>query len=250
MTRRDTRSRLAAAALELFESQGFDNTTIDEIVARAGVSKTTFFRHFRAKEEVIFPDHEGTLADIATMFDLSDGTDRLATVCAAAKHVLSKYVDEGEVARSRFRLTSSVVALRDAEVASIQRYHRAFQRYLIGDGEADWQRLLTTEVQAASVIAANNFVVRSWLRGDIDDPLAAFDQARSRLLATDWTVWNAGEVGRAAGGSTIVVLETDRPLGPLLELLQRTLGTEVTDAPASTQPPVGPDWTGGATRRT
>ncbi|HEX2195561.1 MAG TPA: TetR family transcriptional regulator [Actinomycetota bacterium] len=59
MTLRDdkkaqTRSALRAAALRLFRRQGFDGTTVDEIAAEAGVSRTTFFRYYPTKEAVVF----------------------------------------------------------------------------------------------------------------------------------------------------------------------------------------------------
>jgi AcrR family transcriptional regulator len=46
--------RLAAAALELFEKRGYENTTVIEIAERAGLTKSTFFRHFPDKREVLF----------------------------------------------------------------------------------------------------------------------------------------------------------------------------------------------------
>jgi AcrR family transcriptional regulator len=42
------------AALELFESKGFAETTIDEIAERAVLSRSTFFRYFGTKEDVLF----------------------------------------------------------------------------------------------------------------------------------------------------------------------------------------------------
>ena len=48
--------RLALAALELFAEQGYENTTVIDIARRAGLTKTTFFRHFQDKREVLFGD--------------------------------------------------------------------------------------------------------------------------------------------------------------------------------------------------
>ena len=48
--------RLALAALELFAEQGYENTTVVDIARRAGLTKTTFFRHFQDKREVLFGD--------------------------------------------------------------------------------------------------------------------------------------------------------------------------------------------------
>ncbi len=46
--------RLALAALDLFTERGFENTTVIEIAERAGLTKSTFFRHFPDKREVLF----------------------------------------------------------------------------------------------------------------------------------------------------------------------------------------------------
>ena len=46
--------RLVLAALDLFAEHGYENTTVIEIAERAGVTKSTFFRHFRDKREVLF----------------------------------------------------------------------------------------------------------------------------------------------------------------------------------------------------
>lgn len=47
-----TRNALLRTALELFTTQGFDRTTVDEIADACGVSQRTFFRYFANKEEV------------------------------------------------------------------------------------------------------------------------------------------------------------------------------------------------------
>lgn len=43
-------------ALELFLSQGFEATTIDQIVAAAGISRRSFFRYFGTKEDIVLGD--------------------------------------------------------------------------------------------------------------------------------------------------------------------------------------------------
>src|SRR6202051_4752355 len=48
------RGRLELAALALYGERGFENTTVAEIAARAGLTERTFFRHFADKREVLF----------------------------------------------------------------------------------------------------------------------------------------------------------------------------------------------------
>lgn len=53
-----TREALLHAALELFTTQGYDRTTVDEIVDAVDVSQRTFFRYFANKEAVAFAVQE------------------------------------------------------------------------------------------------------------------------------------------------------------------------------------------------
>lgn len=50
----NARERLVDAALELFAERGYENTTVIEIAERAGLTKSTFFRYFPDKREVLF----------------------------------------------------------------------------------------------------------------------------------------------------------------------------------------------------
>ena len=50
----NARERLVRAAVDLFTEQGYDQTTVAQIAERAGLTKTTFFRHFPDKREVLF----------------------------------------------------------------------------------------------------------------------------------------------------------------------------------------------------
>uniref|UniRef100_UPI002B279084 helix-turn-helix domain-containing protein n=1 Tax=Nocardioides sp. TaxID=35761 RepID=UPI002B279084 len=67
-----TRDRMVDAAFALFDEQGYDATTVEQIVERAGVSRSSFFRAFGSKEDVIFPRHEDVQARIAAR--LATGT--------------------------------------------------------------------------------------------------------------------------------------------------------------------------------
>jgi AcrR family transcriptional regulator len=50
--------RLVVAAVDLFTEQGYDDTTVAQIAERAGVTKSTFFRHFSDKRELLVAGQE------------------------------------------------------------------------------------------------------------------------------------------------------------------------------------------------
>ncbi len=52
------RERLVVAAVDLFSEQGYDATTVEQIARRAGVTKSTFFRYFPDKRELLSAGQE------------------------------------------------------------------------------------------------------------------------------------------------------------------------------------------------
>jgi AcrR family transcriptional regulator len=58
------RERLIRSALELFQEQGFAETTVPEIAARAGVTNRTFFRYFGDKRDVLFGNEDQTATEL------------------------------------------------------------------------------------------------------------------------------------------------------------------------------------------
>ena len=133
MDKPTARDRLAQAAFDLFNERGYEQTTVDDIAERAGLSRATFFRHYRSKEDVIFPDHDRLLGQVRDRLRSSSHGTALAAVSDAVRLVLLHYLDEGDLARRRYALTSTVPALRDREIVSVARYQRLFREFI-----AEW----------------------------------------------------------------------------------------------------------------
>jgi AcrR family transcriptional regulator len=170
-----TAQRLREAAYELFESQGYDATTVDDIADRAGLGRSTFFRHFRSKEDVIFPDHSDVLTRVRDRLAAADPADTPSVVTDAARIVLRRYVDEGELARSRYRLTRTIPLLRAREIAHMQQYQREFREFVRAwTGEPPGADL-RAELLASAIVVAHNQVLRRWLRGESNSPEAELD---------------------------------------------------------------------------
>ncbi|WP_435157988.1 TetR family transcriptional regulator [Amycolatopsis sacchari] len=219
--RRRLRHALTVAAIDLFLAQGYDATTVDEIAAAAGVGRRTFFRYFRSKEDAIFPDHEEVLRDIERSLATALPTqDPVAVACTAVGLVLEHYLADPDVSLKRFALTRSVPSLRDREVATVDRYQRVFARYLrerfqsAGDPAAD----LRASVAAAAVAAANNHVLRRWLRsGGKDDVHAAAKEAFQLVV-------DAFSPPVKPGGQTVVaVLEASAPVSEVVRQISAAL---------------------------
>ena len=166
--RAEVRRDLMAAAVALFRDRGYDDTTVDDIAAAAGVGRRTFFRYFRSKEDAISPDHETALARIAEVFE-SAHADEPATslVLRAGETVFDLYTEDPALSVARYRLTHQVPALRDRESASVDHYRRLFTRYLrrrfARDPGEPHDGDLRAAVIGAAVVAAHNLALRDWL---------------------------------------------------------------------------------------
>ena len=130
VTKRPINERLVDAAFDLFAERGYEHTTVDDIAERAGVGRTTFFRYYRSKEDVIFPEHDRLIAAVQQRLDTSSESTAIVAVTDAVRLVLLRYLDEGERARLRYSLTSRVATLRDREIASAARYQRLFREFI------------------------------------------------------------------------------------------------------------------------
>lgn len=213
------RERLVRAAFELFHRDGFEQTTVDEIAVRAGVGRSTFFRHFPTKESVVFPDHDAILAAVEARLRAGGPATIKIALVEAAQVVLDHYLSEGDVARERYRLTRTVPSLRDAEIAGQLRYQRLFRRHLQAWARPDQDRDdLRAEVLAGAVVTAHNHVLRAWLRGTATDPRNDLEAALSDLTARLWPA-----TPERPTESQVVVLRTGRDLDQLLPDLERLL---------------------------
>jgi AcrR family transcriptional regulator len=174
------RTLVVAAALELFEGQGFEATSVEQIAQAAGVSRSTFFRQFGGKEDVVFADHEVLLDELRAW--LAKGhRDPWVAVCQASERVFRHFAADPEVARRRYRVVRQVPALREREIVTVFRYERLFDDYL--RTSVPGLDPLDAVSFAASVTAVHNHVLRRLLRGSRVRPAvlsAAFDDVLRR----------------------------------------------------------------------
>ena len=60
----ERKARIEQIALELFRTRGFDQVTVEELCAGAGVGPATFYRHFGTKEAVVFSYRDAFVAEL------------------------------------------------------------------------------------------------------------------------------------------------------------------------------------------
>jgi AcrR family transcriptional regulator len=114
----NARGRLEAAAMELYQERGFDQTTVAEIAARAGLTERTFFRHFADKREVLFG---GSLEELfTTAIAEAPATAAPIDVVAAALNVGAGLLQERrEYALKRQAVIATNPALQERELIKL-----------------------------------------------------------------------------------------------------------------------------------
>ncbi len=122
---------LELVAMRLFTEQGFDETTVDDIVAGVGVSRRTFFRYFDSKAEVLWNDFDHEVSNIQTLLDeVSDDLpvmEAVRQVVIAANHYRAEDVPE---LRARMNLISSVPALAASAAVHYDAWERAISGFV------------------------------------------------------------------------------------------------------------------------
>lgn len=211
---RSTRARLVDAALQLFAEQGYEQTSVDDIASLAGTGRTTFFRYFPNKEDVVFPDHDTLLPQVEARLATATASTYLLAMKEASQIVLDYYVSEGDAARTRYKLTRSVPALRDRELATVHRYLRVFSRHARTWMGHEPDGLLRGELLASAVITAHNHVLRTWLDDDRPAIGTDFDEAMDRVLH------RGAEAGQAR---TVIIDGGDRDVERIISDVRQAL---------------------------
>jgi AcrR family transcriptional regulator len=187
----DARGRLAKAAMDLYADQGFDQTTVAEIAARAGLTERTFFRHFTDKREVLFYGME-MLRDRLTkaVADAPESAAAIDAVSAAFEAAGAVLQENPERVRLRDAIVSANADLRERELIKLAALASAVAVALRDRGVPEPAATLAAETGGAVFKAA----FARWIRapGEQDLPhivRESMDELRGML---------AGPVARSA----------------------------------------------------
>lgn len=130
-----SRERLGDAAMRLFVAQGFEQTTVAEIAAEAGLTERTFFRYFADKAEVLFADQESFDALFLAGLEGADGGSPMELVAAALGGATVFFDDDRRPwSRRRQTVIDSNAALQERELHKIAAVASALTAALVKRG--------------------------------------------------------------------------------------------------------------------
>ena len=188
-----TRTELQRHALRLFRDRGYGATTVDDIAAAAEVSRSTFFRYFPTKEDVVLFDDVDPVME-RVMRDLPEGTPLLDAVRTVVRDAFGSLDDEAraleEVRMELARTVPQIAAiLRDRNSFGVEQVAAMVARG-VGRDPDDAEVLLFAGVVVGTRLAAVARVhaggARSYL-DELDAMLARLDEgiplARAPLVS-------------------------------------------------------------------
>jgi AcrR family transcriptional regulator len=144
------RGRLELAALALYGERGFENTTVAEIAARAGLTERTFFRHFADKREVLFSGADSLQALlVSNVAAAPDSVAPIDAVGAALEAAGALLAERREYARQRAAVIAANAELRERELIKLASLASAIADALRRRGVADPAASLSAEAGIA-----------------------------------------------------------------------------------------------------
>jgi AcrR family transcriptional regulator len=146
----NARGRLEQAAMALYGERGYEQTTVAEIAARAGLTERTFFRYFADKREVLFWGarqlEELAVSAVAGAPDSAAPIDAVATALEAAGAMLQ---ERRESARQRQAVIAANAELQERELIKLASLASAVAAALRQRGVSDPAASLAAEAGIA-----------------------------------------------------------------------------------------------------
>lgn len=215
----DARGRLEKSALELYNRQGFDATTVAEIAARAGLTERTFYRHFADKREVLFPTANplaDTLAGAAAAAPVTFSP--LEVIAYALTETAPVLEERTDLARQRQAVITANPELQERELAKLAALGSMLANALRERGLETIAATLAAEIG----IAAFKVAFEHWINDPAPGTLAQhFRQALAtvrhltvpaeHVAASDDANGEIQEIGRAPRREGVVDHVNTRP---------------------------------------
>jgi AcrR family transcriptional regulator len=128
-----SRSRIVAAALELFSTRGYEGTSIRDIASAVGMTTASLYYHFSSKDDLFVIVHGLSMDAVTAAVEqairgIADPWDRLEA--AGEAHCATLFETEGTRAILTVRIGDGLAGVNDALVAQRDAYERLIQRLI------------------------------------------------------------------------------------------------------------------------
>jgi len=177
-----TRQALFGAFFEVVLSRPYDEITVDEVIARAGVGRSTFYEHFKGKDDILAESVRTPFAILADAMRARDNTPELVML-------LDHFWQNRAIAPSMFKGTARKV-IADALVELIE---ERFKEDRVGSPNP----LLLPARMAATQIAESLLApITAWVLGEVECSKLALAQALRRTATATLAALRSHSLGK------------------------------------------------------
>jgi AcrR family transcriptional regulator len=179
------REELIAAALERFASDGFDATTIDDIVRDVGVSRRTFFRYFETKEDVVTAWFARSRTGLREALEARPPDEPpFESLRWAFHYVAGVYEADRPEALLVERLVATTASLRGRKLERMAEHARDLSEVFARRLGLDAERDLAPRLIGRIAMAAGTAAFETWVAGGGKESLARLMEEALRFAQT------------------------------------------------------------------
>jgi AcrR family transcriptional regulator len=190
-TRRLAQSELSTVAQDLFVAQGYEDTTVEQIAAAAGMSRRTFFRYFPSKDDLVIGKYDLFADRMAEALDARPAGEPVWESLRRVFDITLDYVQDDEH-RARNEAMDEIVRSTPQLYARYLEKMQRVQELLIGRVATRLtdQGHIATDPKPAAIVGAAFACMQAarhaWFTSDRSEPFSSYvDQAMGTLSITD-----------------------------------------------------------------
>lgn len=184
-----TKSKIVTAAWKLFYEQGYDNTTIEEIIEESGTSRGSFYHYFEGKDAL--------LGSLSYMFDekyeeleenISDEDDSIETLLYLNRELFQMIEDSVDFDLLCRLLSSQLITNGEKHLLDRNRTYYKLLRKIVSDGQAKGD--ITTEKSVNELVKyyalCERGMLYDWCLSNADYSLTEYAKSNMKTFLLDF----------------------------------------------------------------
>lgn len=164
-----THNALAETTLKMILERGFDDVTITDIAAEAGVSRRTFFRYFPTKEDAFFANQSSRLERFQELLQARpEGKNRFLHIQDICLGMADEFVQDKETVVAQYHTMMNSRQLLAYDTRFDVNWEQAIIDAIVHEGSSEKEKL-QARIQAGAIIGVIRAMLRHWFlhRGEV-----------------------------------------------------------------------------------
>jgi len=187
-----TRAAIADAAVELFSTRGFTETTMDDVAEAAGVSRRTAYRHFPSKDDLVFEQPRRWLEHFNDHIAEPHADETQRERCRRGLLAVGRLIQAhaGSIAAA-YNVMIATPSLRGYNGRTEDEWFERYITLLTPPGALDLKRRVEIATVAGSLVGTTKALVAVWAAGQPHADMETMTRAALDQIDPIWPDWLA-----------------------------------------------------------